>query len=206
METNQSTPNRLLAYGSLALGSTTILATQADAATVVDIDNNTYDTSFAGIGVVQHYSVISHGNDKTYTTRGVDITVGVSSPGGDFFRRSTDATQVTVSGSNTRFAYAQTQQGNYTETQTVALNGAQLNSTDNWFYAVDEVDTDQRLWLQFSFGNNDGNFSIVKAVIPEAGETLDNAAAASAVPEPSAMALLALGAGGLLIRRRREAA
>jgi hypothetical protein len=85
---------------------------------------------------------------------------------------------------------------------------AELNSSDNWFYVNAASDSTQRAWLQFNFGNGDGSgFSIVKAVILEEGDDIDNAAAAaSAVPESSTMALLALGAGGLLIRRRREAA
>lgn len=206
MQTTKSTPNRLLAYGSLALGSTSILATQADAATVVDINSTFYDTGLSGIGVIQDYSTSRNGYGKTYTTSSVEATGTVRIPLSGVFKRSTDTTPVTFSGESVRFEYADTSYIGGGQTEERAVNGAILNSSDNWFYAVDDVDGTQRLWLQFDFGNNDGTFSIVKAVIPGEGETIDNAAAASAVPESSTMALLALGATGLLIRRRREAA
>lgn len=199
MKTKVATSHRLLAYGSIALGSTAVLATQADAATIVDINSNTYDTGFEGIGTIELFSSSSEMAGKTYVTSQVEFTVGAKMTAGGFFRRSADDIPVSFFGSDYLFSYGNTTSPNPGFVEQTGQNGALLNSTDNWFYAVAEDDGSQRLWLQFSFGNNDGNFSIVKAVIPGEGETINNAAAAaSAVPEPSAIALLA--------RRRRLAA
>jgi hypothetical protein len=208
METNQSTPSRLLAYGSLALGSTTILATQADAATVVDVNSTTYNTGLSGIGTIAHNS--NSGSEfgdpnKAYTDSYVTFSSAVAT-NGQFLRGSDTDSQARPSGSITTFQYGRSGWNGGPR------NSAELNSSDNWFYVNAANDSTQRAWLQFHFGDasESGDFSIVKAVFLDEGDTIDNAYAASnvsAVPEPSHMAaLFAMGASGILLSRRRQAA
>lgn len=191
--------NRLRAYGSTALSTTALLASHSDAATVVDINANTYDTQMAGIGIISRF-----GSGGEYTSSGINISTAVKQPMGSDFRRGTDSSVVEFEFFNSANNF------NYTTTDfefSSAVNGAQLNSSDNWFYAK-QSNGSNAVWLQFQFGGSgDGTgFSIIKAVVPSTPGELTTASAASSVPEPSSMALLALGASGLLIRRRQKAA
>ncbi len=194
------TPNRLRTYGSLALGSTALLATHADAATIVDVNATSFNTTFSGIGTVDHLTTTSFNYLYSYVRTGSNILL----PIGTTFRRASDTATV---GSST-YSTSQIQYGKTYLGVSDPYQGALLNSSDNWFYATAASNTNQRVWLQFQFGNGDGSgFSIIKAVYPSSPGELPSAFAAStAVPEPSALALLTLGASGLLVRRRRNTA
>jgi PEP-CTERM motif len=189
-----SQPSRLLSYSSLVLGTTAVVTTHTDAATVLNVNASTYDSGLSNIGTVGFLSVAGpYGFNKS------DVSfsgTGVSSPS-PVFSRAADTSVVTFAGSAQSIRY------NY---GTTSANDAQVGS-DNWFYAVGAADNTQRVWLQLNFGSGGGSqFSIIKAVIPDTvGELSNAAAAAAAVPEPSALVLLSLGATGLAARRRRSA-
>lgn len=192
--------NLLRTYGSTALGSTALLASQSDAATVVDVNASFYDTGLSAIGTVERTGT---GDPENWSF--VTIPTYVPKQTGTFFRRGTDESTVAFSTSTSRnFDYAFS---NSSENPFSPKNGAELNSSDNWFYAS-SPDGTQRVWLQFQFGGgaDSSNFSIIKAVYPDAVGELPSAQSAAAVPEPSAIALLSLGVSGLLIRRRKQAA
>lgn len=193
MTSPESTSSRLLAYGTLACGATAMLSGNAEAATVVTINSASYDTGLATLGTVS-------ATNKGYPNKGYlhFSGTGVAFPNGTLFHRGNDSTVVTPSGSaGTNFQFS----------NNGPVNGALANSSDNWFYAFGSTDNSQRVWLQLHFGNSSTtDFSIVTAVIPtSAGELPSASAAAAAVPETSSLALLSLGAAGLLKRRRRAA-
>lgn len=190
---NTTPSSRLFAYGTLTCGATALLSGNLEAATVIEIDSSTYDTGFSSIGTISSTLNGEKGNIN-FSGSGVSVTYG------DLFLRASDATQVVMepgtSSQSFSFSNADSPKGS-----------AQLNSSDNWFYAVGAADATQRMWLQLRFGpsGNEG-FQIVAALKLDEGEVIDNAAAASAaVPETSSLALLSLGAMGLLKRRRRAA-
>ena len=190
-----TTPScRLLAYGSLTCGATALLSSNVEAATLVQVYASSYDTGLSSFGTIS--STVQTEGTKAYVTFS---GTGVSLPSGNTFRRGSDTSAFTVqAGSGTQFTFIN---------GTNSKGGSELNSSDNWFYAVGSQDATQRMWLQLHFGNstNEG-FQIVPALILGEGETIDNAAAAAtAVPETSSLALLSLGAAGLLKRRRRAA-
>ena len=196
MITPESSSSRLRVYSTLACGATAVIAGNAEAATIVPINSGSYDTGLSNLGTVQSTNIVG---DKGYLNFSGS---GVSVPSANgFFQRGSDTTNVNLSGSGTSFRFS-----DYVAPQTIPQNGAQLSSNDNWFYAVGSTDNTQRMWLQLEFGSQSNvGFSIVKAVIPSFAGELPNAAAASAVPETSSLALLSLGAAGLLKRRRRAA-
>jgi len=191
-----TTPScRLLAYGSLTCGATALLSSNVEAATLVQVYASSYDTGLSNFGTIS--STVQTEGTKAYVTFSGS---GVSFPYGNIFRRSSDTSAFTLQpgASGTQFTFIN---------GTNSKGGSELNSSDNWFYAVGSQDATQRMWLQLHFGNstNEG-FQIVSALILGEGETIDNAAAAAtAVPETSSLALLSLGAAGLLKRRRRAA-
>ena len=189
-----SNSSRLLAYGTVACGATAMLAGNAEAATIVNVNSSTYATGLSDLGTFQTTTTL-----KGYLR--VIGSTGVSSPSADgvFVQRAASATNVTFSGSTTSgFAIGYGSSG---------WNGVQMNSSDNWFYAVASSNPSQRMWLQLQFGGSmTSGFTIVKAVIPDVvGELPSASHAANAVPETSSLALLSLGAAGLLKRRRRAA-
>jgi hypothetical protein len=200
-----SRTTRLLSYRSLSLGSTAILATQAEAATVVNVNATTFDTGLSGIGTVGfHFNPEPDmAESKSYVTFSGSVFVDMAGS----FRRGDDTNNFSVG--NYPSSTVQIQYASEKNAPPAGSNGAVLNSSDNWLYAVSSPDQSQRVWLQFQFwsgtGGNDG--LILRAVFPDfEGELPNPAAAVAVVPEPSALILLSLGATGLAMRRRRTAA
>lgn len=180
---------RCLTYGSLTFGSMAMTPSALDAATVVDVNTKPFDTGLSAIGSVAFANLAFSDNFFLLFS---SIVLHAE---GEEFRRGDDNSPISPYGGD--FGLGYTSDG-------LPLNGALLNSTDNWFYAISETDNSQRVWLQFHF-TGDGNGTIVKAVFPSFIGELPSAAAAAAVPEPSSLLLLSLGTSGLLIRRRKSA-
>jgi hypothetical protein len=195
MKTTTSS-SRLFAYGTLTCGTTALLSGNVEAATVVPINASSYDTGLSNFGTISSSVQTGGEMDKAYVAFS---GTGVSFPNGSSFRRASDTSPATVqAASSTQFAFID---------GAAPKGSSELNSSDNWFYAVGSQDPTQRMWLQFHFGDSmNEDFSVVAALVLDAGETIDNpAAAAAAVPETSSLALLSLGAASLLKRRRRAA-
>lgn len=191
--------SRLRTYSSLAIGATALLGAHSEAATIIDVNAATFETTFSSIGTVGTKAVITGAYESRYVT--FSEPVYISNKG---FYRGTDAATVARSFFQVNdFAYF----SKFSSYPPDSANNAERGS-DNWLPVSGGSDDSQQLWLQFDFGFDEGNsFSIVKAVYPDyEGELLSAFDAANAVPEPSALALLALGASGLLVRRRRQAA
>ncbi|WP_035612686.1 PEP-CTERM sorting domain-containing protein [Haloferula sp. BvORR071] len=201
---HSSTSSRLLSYGSLTLGTTALLSGNADAATVVNVNATSYNTGLANIGTVSLSTTSFTFPVPPYTpTYKGRITLGDNLVG-------TAEAPFQRAGSGVSFAPDTTTDSSLIEYWNGGtVNGAVLGS-DNWLYAVSNTDSSQRVWLQFNFNMTTSTAvtgSIIKAVFPSSiGELPTAQLASSAVPEPSALALLSLGAGGLVLRRRRRAA
>lgn len=192
--------NRLLAYGSLALGATGMASHHAEAATVVDVNAATFDSTLSNFGTIGFAQRVDEVNgpkgDVTFSGTGVTVHQGLNS--GAPIQQATEDVLSPDLDPTVAILYSG---------GTNPKGGAYLNSDNNWIYATGATDPDQRLWLQMEFGDGTGGGTIVTAIYPSfAGELPDAAAAASLVPEPSALALLSLGASGLLARRRRSVA
>lgn len=199
---DSSTSPRLLSYGSVALGATALLSGNSDAATVVNVNATSYNTGLANIGTVTLSTTVTPISEYTTWFKG-DVGLGGTLAGSteSFFQRGGSGVSFTPD-STTDPVSLRYFDGNF-------INGAVVGS-DNWLYAVSSVDSNQRVWLQFDFQpvtSTTVNGSILKAVFPTSiGELPSAQLASTAVPEPSALALLSLGASGLVLRRRRRAA
>jgi hypothetical protein len=200
MTNSESSSKRLLAYGSLACGATALVSGNAEAATVVDVNATSYNTGLSDIGTVgTTFNPSAPFGPKAYLTFTAGSGVSAQQNGSyNIFSRSTDSSSPMGFQTSSSFLYS---------LNNGPSNGALLNSNDNWLFAKGVNDPNQQLWLQLQFGATTGSgFSIVRAVIPSTPGELPTAAAASAaVPETSSLALLSLGAAGLLKRRRRAA-
>jgi hypothetical protein len=195
MTTLTTSSNRLLAYGSLACSATAFLPGSAEAATVINVNAGSYNTGLSNLGTIVSTSYKGYGY-LHFTGTGVSR---ISGPGDDDFDRGANTESVTpIAGSRTTIWFMD---------YSMPVSGAVSNSDDNWFYAIGAADNSQRMWIQFQLGNHSNSgFSIVNLVIPDfAGELPSASHAANAVPETSSLALLSLGAAGLLKRRRRAA-
>jgi hypothetical protein len=199
--------SRLKHYASSALGTTTLLATHSDAATVIQVGSQSYNTGLSGIGTVSVNPVDPGPHGPAFVTTSTLVYWGGDKSG--VFQRGT-STQALTDFSGTYKQYA-----GISESGSYPTSGALLNSDDNWA-RLRSLDGTQEVWMQFDFGEGlGGSTGIVKIVYPSTVGQFATAAEASAatnqnvsaVPEPSsAFGLLALGASGLLIRRRFKAA
>ena len=201
MTNSESSSKRLLAYGSLACGATALVSGNAEAATVVNVNATSYNTGLSDIGTIgTTFNPGAPLGPKAYLTFTAGSGVSVVQNGSNNnFSRSTDSSS--SPGSQTFFS------GVLYSLNSASNLGSLLDSSDNWLFAKGVNDPNQQVWLQLHFGATTGSgFSIVNAVIPSTpGELPNAAAAATAVPESSSLALLSLGAAGLLKRRRRAA-
>lgn len=189
---------RLRSYGTAAVGTTAVLATQAEAATVLMPGSPDFNTTLEGIAGILSVSSSGTSTPTTY----VNFSIGVQTDKN--FRRGTSTSSITLGSAKNSLYFAEFNKNG----QRVSAFDAALNSTDNWLYVRNNSDSTKGGWLQFSFGNGsvEEGFSVVKLVAVDSVNEIPTAAgAATAVPEPSALALLSLGASGLLIRRRRVA-
>ena len=192
-----SSPNRLATYLTAGLGVGCI-AGEADAAITVTLygtgaqnHTTTPATPFGidvglGFDLVSRYvtdstnAMVAFGTDMIYFTGGTDL--------------------IGLEGANWGY-------GEYFSSGVV--NGATLNSSNNFanitFNGADGV---YEAVGQFYLDGAGGGYLIAMAINDD-GSALtisQGKAAIDAIPEPSGLALLALGAGGLLARRRRNAA
>lgn len=192
-----SSPNRLATYLTAGLGAGCI-AGEADAATIVTLygpgaqSPSTTPAAPLGIDVGSRfdlvsryvadafYAVVAFGTSKTYFTNGADLT-GLNQADWGY--------------------------GEYFDSG--VANGATFNSSNNFanisFNGADGV---YEAVGQFYLDGAGGGYLVAMAINDD-GSALtisQGKAAIDAIPEPSGLALLALGAGGLLARRRRNAA
>lgn len=188
--------NRLLAYGSAACGAAAVLTGNSEAATIINVNASSYNTGLSNLGTISATGGYKGTANLHFSGTGVSL---ISGPGNDHFDRAVDIGTVTPrTGSSVNFQFL----GEYGE----SVSGSARNSSDNWFYAFGATDSSQRMWIQLQFGGyGTSGFSVVKLVIPSFEGELPSASHAAAVPESSSLALLSLGAVGLLKRRRRAA-
>lgn len=104
--------------------------------------------------------------------------------------------------------------GLYADSNGDPVGGAVLNSDQNYInISFDGDSTVFEAVAQFSFDGNGGGYLVAIATndAPNAADPLSISAGralieAATVPEPSSLALLALGASGIVIRRQRKKA
>jgi hypothetical protein len=191
--------NKLTAYLGAGFGAG-CLAGQSEAATIVTLygpgAQNTTTTPATPAGINIGFGFYS-GN--RYVADASAARVAFSNAGASYFTTGADLN------ASTGFTWGY---GTYLY-EGNAVNGAILNSDQNYanisFNGADGVYEGVG---QFYLAG-DGTGYLVAMAVNDDGSALSISAgvdAIEAVPEPSGLALLALGAGGLVARRRRRAA
>lgn len=196
MKSTTQTPGRLAKYLTVGLGAG-CLAGQADAAITVTIygpgaqSPTTTPATPAGFEVGVLYS------GGRCIIGDVPAAYAAFSVADVYFTNGSDLGPVDNFGN-----------GQYTAAN-LAIQGATLNSNQNYanitFNGGDEV---YEAVGQFYLDGNGGGYLVALAKNDDNSALSISAgkAAIDAIPEPSGLALLALGAGGLLARRRRQVA
>jgi hypothetical protein len=195
----ENVTHKLAAYLGAGIGAG-CLAGQSEAATIVTLygpgaqNTTTTPATPAGIDIGSGFYV---GN--RYVADSAAARVAFSNAGASYFTTGAD---LNASGGFT-WGY-----GTYLY-EGSAVNGAILNSDQNYAnISFDGADGVYEGVGQFYLAG-DGTGYLVAMAVNDDGSALSISAgvdAIEAVPEPSGLALLALGAGGLMVRRRRKAA
>lgn len=190
---------KLATYLTVGLGSG-CLAGQADAAVIVTFygpgaqNPGTTPATPAGIAVG---SFLTSGN--RYIVDSNLALAAFSNTGANYFTSGTNLNGA----SGTTYGFGQYIQNAF------PVNGVTLNSNQNYAnLSFNGPDNTYEAVAQF-FLNGSGTGYLVAIARNDNNSALGIAAgklAIDSVPEPSGLALLALGAGGLIARRRRQAA
>ncbi len=203
MKTRHPKPSKLTSYLTASLGAG-CLAGQADAAILVTFygpgaqNSSSTPATPAGISVGLFYQNIFTDEKYYGVVDAVDARAAFSNVGLNYF---TDGESDLASLETWGY-------GQY-RIDSVPTYGATLDTTFN--YANISFDGDDDVYEavgQFYLDGAGGGYLVALAVNDD-GSALSISAgktAIDAVPEPSALALLALGAGGLITRRQRKAA
>lgn len=197
MKITKQNSSRLATYLTAGIGAGCLVG-QADAAITVTIygpgakNPSTTPAAPAGINVGYAYTPGAHGIIDNYL-----VATSAFSGTNTYFTNGSDLGTVTNHGTGQYVAAG------------LGIQGATLGSSQNYanisFNGVDGV---YEGVAQFYFDGIGGGYLVAIARSDDnsslsisAGKT-----AIDAIPEPSGLALLALGAGGLLARRRRQIA
>jgi PEP-CTERM motif len=199
MKVSMHNHHNLAAYLTAGIGAG-CLAGQADAATVVTFFGPGAQSSTSSPATPVGFDVGSFNYaGNRYIVDSAAIGAGFSNASGAYF----------TSGSNLSFAPTDTYgYGQYIKNG-VASGGAVLNSDQNFVRLnFNTADSTFEAVGQFYLDGAGGGYLVALARNDDNTE-LNIAAgktAIEAIPEPSALALLALGAGGLIARRKRNSA
>jgi hypothetical protein len=195
MNSNNEKQGRLTTYLTVGLGAG-CLAGHADAATVVTFYGPGAQNSFTTPATPAGFDIgsfLTEGN--RYVVNSATAFAAYSNSGG-YFSNGSDLVMDS-------YGY-----GQYFKSD-AAINGAVLGSSQNYAnISFDSGTGPYEAVGQFYLDGAGGGYLIALARNDDNSALSISAgkAAIDAVPEPSALALLALGAGGLLARRKRPSA